>query len=75
VLSDLELIDLHEHLVEYLLLEREQQNAVQRRVADDPCAVQRVDTERSRRAGQGRNSLVRNMADLRVGMVDTRELQ
>jgi hypothetical protein len=48
VLSDLELVDSHKDLIQDLLLEREQQDAVERRVPNDACAVERAGLVRTK---------------------------
>jgi hypothetical protein len=63
-LSDSKLVDVHEYLVQHLLLETEEQHAVQGRVTDDAGAMECTGLELACGGGQGRDSLVGDVADL-----------
>lgn len=62
--ADLQLIHLHEHLVQHLLLETEQCNSIEGRVTNDSGAVKGADLELLRVTRKSVEAFVREMADL-----------
>lgn len=63
-LADLQLAHGHEHLREDARLEREEQDAVERRVPDHACAVVRPRLELDRAVGERGEALVRKVGDV-----------
>ncbi len=63
-LADLQFINLHEDLVEYFLLEAEQEDTIERRVCDDPSSVKGTSLVLAGAGCQGVDPVIGDVADL-----------